>query len=616
VSASRAWRARLFLLGLCLLSTYESGARDVAPRAGSRAAAEQLRRASDHFRAGRYAEARELFDRVLAANAALPERGTIAFNAAVSSYALEAYADALARFDAVAASVPKLAGLASVNAGFAALKLGELDVAEARARAAAAGDASLEARRSQLLAELEQARQARSAAELTRSLDDGFAAISREQWQPARDQLTRALAIPSASPDDRADAHYGLGVVATALGDPRRAEQHFEQSLALRPGDARTTLALARAAEEGADRRRAEAAYESALGLALEPAQAEDAQRSLFRLYPLPATGAAALLSLGVGADGNAAQSGSSDVLGGGGEARTSAFVSGLVELSLALRASRRSAIGLRYAGDLLALTDPSVRDLSLQSHELLARYHWAPVPGARLRLDAGAAYLLSGLDPIRSFEWDGVLALSLELDTSAHSRARLQLGERLVRATELSYLDGHRLQALASELWSLGSWELSVQAGLRYHGAGVQEIELAGDAFAACSPNCDRGRYQNPLSYWSPAAGVGASWQATEALRFSTQARLEYRGYLEQSSLPGARASRKTRQDTRLRGQLGAELELDAAGRFRLTLDQTLLVSRSNVAYAADDPAHQYDYGDRNFVQPTTELGVSASLP
>jgi hypothetical protein len=287
-----------------------------------------------------------------------------------------------------------------------------------------------------------------------------------------------------------------------------------------------------------------------------------------------------------------------------------------LLDLGWMFRASRRSALGLNYSGDLLALLATGVSDLSLQSHELVARAQWAPNPGIRLRLDAGAAYVLTGLQPMLAFEWDGVLALAADLATGQRSRARLQLGERLVRASEFSYLDGHRLQLLASELWSLGAWELSLQSSLRYNAAGTQQVELLPNEYAACSPNCDRRGYRNPQSYWSPGVGAGAAWQATSALRFSALGRVEYRDYVDASGIPGVRASQKNRQDWRWRGQLGGELSLDARHQLNLTLQQTLLVSLSNVAYDAGDAVHQYDYGDRNFVQPTTELGISASLP
>jgi tetratricopeptide (TPR) repeat protein len=590
-----------------------------APRAAhSEDAGARLQRATEQFRAGEYAAARDLFDAVLASDPELADRATIAFNAAVSSYALEDYADALQRFERLSREAPEIAALARLNAGSAALRTGDLKLAETYAAPLAASTPELEQRRQKLLLELAQARQAHAEQALAERLDSGFAAASRQEWAPARDAFTQALAL--ARPEDTnalADAHYGLGLVAAELGESRQAQDHFEQSLAQRPGDPRTLLALARSSEDAADPARAERAYETALALPLEQDQIADTQRSLLQLYPLPRTGSSALVSLGVGADGNATQSGSGDVIANSaGQTRASAYVSGLLDLGVVLRASRRSAIGLNYSGDVLALLNPSVDDLSLQVHELVARLQWAPSTSARLRLDAGAAYVSTGLAPMLSFEWDGVLTLSADFDTGSHSRARLQAGERLVRATELSYLDGHRMQLLGTETWFLGSWELSLLSSLRYNAAGSQPIDLAADAFAACNPNCDRAPYHNPLSYWSAGAGLGAAWQASGALRFSAAARGDYRGYLDAAALPGVRASRKTREDWRFRGQLGAELSLDQASRFRLTLDQTLLVSLSNVAFDAADPAHQYDYGDRNFLQPTTELGVAASWP
>ena len=579
--------------------------------------AQRLSEATEHFRARRYAQARALFDQVLAQDPKLPDRATIAFNAAVSSYALEEYADALARFAAVLRSFPDIAELARVNAGFAALRLGDLNAAQAYAEPEP-GQADVEQRRQQLLQELSREREARRQREVGQLIDGGFEAVAGQRWPVARERFQKAIALaPGDAQTDLADAHYGLALVASAEGDWPRAELHFEQSLAQRPGDARTLLALGRAAEEASDASRAEAAYDTALKLPLPAAQVEDTERSLRRLYPLPATGATAYAAFAAGVDGNATQSGSADVVAtSAAQSRASAYLSGLLDLGWMFRASRRTALGLSYSGDLLALLASGVSELSLQSHELVGRAQWAPNPGIRLRLDAGVAYLLTGLDPMLAFEWDGVLALAADLATGQRSRARLQLGERLVRASELSYLDGHRLQLLASELWSLGAWELSVQALLRYNAAGTQELELLSNQYAACSPNCDRRGYHNPQSYWSPGAGLGAAWQATSALRFSALGRVEYRDYLEASGIPGVRGSQKNRQDWRWRGQLGGELGLDARHQLNLTLQQTLLVSLSNVDYDARDATHQYDYGDRNFLQPTTELGISASFP
>ncbi len=596
----------------------ERALRAAGPAPHAPASAQRLSLAAEHFGAGRYAAARQLFDELLAGDAGLGERDTIAFNAAVASYALAEYADALRRFRDVERAHPRLAALARINAGFAALRSGDLALAERQARALEPLAQELEVRRQKLLAELEQTRELARGEARQQELEVGFTELAEQRWQSAREHFARALSgAPGSDRETLADAHYGLGLAAAQLGETQAAQRHFEQSLRLRPHDGRSLLGLAQLAEDGADPLRAERAYESALEQPLDESEQRDAQRGLLRLYPLPRSGPTAYLALGAGIDGNATQSGSGDLLATGApERQSSPYASGLVELGMALRASRRSALGLSYTGDVLALLHAGVDDSSLQAHELVARWQWAPTPALRWRLDAGVAHVLAGLSPVRSFEWDGVLALTMDLQTGARSRARVQLGDRLVQATELSYLDGHRLHLLATEIWSLGGWELSLQGALRYVSAGTERVALAADALESCSPSCERRSYHNPYSYWSPALGAGLGWQAIERLRFASQLRAEYRGYLEQSSITGIPDSHDLRRDLRLRGQLGAELSLDEAGRFRVTLDQTLLASISSVAWDPAHPSHQYDYGDRNFLQPTTELGVSASFP
>lgn len=599
-------------------SALVSGRAEAAPRRARAAEiAARLGAATEHFRAKRYSEAREVFDAVLASAGDQPALATVAFNAAVCSYALGDYADARRRFDSLAQKAPEVAQLSRVNAGLAALELGDVTGARAYAALASGGDADVERRREELLAKIEASERERAERQRAADIDAGFDAITARDWTRAKATLTRAVASGQhTDPEALADAHYGLGVVHVETGDPEAARAHFERSLEYRPADARALFALGRAAEASADRRGAEAAYESALRLALPRDKAEDAERSLSRLYPLPKSGATSLASIGVGYDDNAAQSGSTDITGGGnGDALGSAYVSGMVDLGLTLRASRRHAVGLAYTGDILALLEPSVQELGLQSHELLARWQWAPTPTARLGVDAGAAYVLTGLDPARSFEWDGVATLRLDLDTGRRSRLRVSLAERIVRATELDYLSGHRTDFGALQRWQLGAWELSLLGGFRYNSAGTQRIELAPDTYEACSPSCDRAPYHNPLSYVAPNGGAGLAWSATRALLFSTLARAEYRSYIGESFVPTVQESRKVRRDVRVRGRVGGELALDDSGMLRLALDHSLLVSRSNVAFDAADPAHLYDFGDRNFIQQTTELGLTASF-
>lgn len=588
------------------------------PEQVSSAHAARLKAATDHFRSGGYEAALAQFDTLLAELPASPERATIAFNAAVCSYALERYADARSRFDAVARGAPEFAKLARVNAGFAALRAGDIAAAEEYAEAAAEPpSADIERRRQQLLQEIDAARRAVSTRELDTLVDLGFEELTRKQWALARANLQRALSL--AGPEDTdslADAHYGLGLVALELSELEAAERHLERSVEHRPEDARAWMALGRVAEQRENLRRAEAAYEAVIGSPGTEATLQGAERSLLRLYRLPLTGPSGFAALTVGHDNNAAQSGSNDLVGAaGGEPEASAFVSGMLGLGMTLRATRRHALGVTYSGDMLALLNPSVEDLSLQAHELLLGWQWAPSVGVRLRLDAGAAHALTGLESLRPFAWDAVMSVRADIDTSRRSRARLQVAERLTRASELSYVDGHRTDLLAAHSWSLGRWELGVQGSLRYNVAGTQMIQLEADAHAECAPGCEQQPYANPLSYWSPGGGALFAWNPVDALRLSSVARGEYRGYSEQSGIAGIPASQKARRDFRWYGRLGADLSLDEAGTWRLTLDHTVLASLSNMAFDPTDERHRFDYGDRRFVQQTTEIGVAASF-
>jgi tetratricopeptide (TPR) repeat protein len=589
----------------------------------ARAAPEQrskptlLDRAFDDFRAGRYAAALASFDAELGKAPTRGAHAKIAYNAAVCSYALGQYADALRRFEAVSDLAPELRALARVNAGFAALHLGDLERAARLAEPSTDLDADTERKRKELSTEIETARASIRAKQRDAAIETGFGALARQNWSLADGELTRALALTTVhDAENLADIHYGLGLAALEQQNGAAAAEHFRASLAERPRDPRALLALGRAAEANADPNGAELAYTSGSRLPVPPEAAEPFHESLSRLYRLPSTGPIVGASVAMGHDDNATQSGSTDVIGGSSATKTaSAYVSSAVDLGLTLRASSQHAVGIHYSGELLAFLDPVVEPLSLQVHEVAGRWQWAPRVGLRLALDAGVAHVLTGLEPITSLQSEGVMGLRLDLDTSRRSRLRLRLGERLVPASELAYLEGHRLDASATQTWWLGAWELSALASFQYHAAGTQELELAPDAFAACGPDCGDQRYQNPLGYASPGLGASVAWQTFRRLRVSLLGRADYRHYVDEAGIAGIVVSQKHREDWRLRARAGAECTLDDAGTIRITLDQSALASLSNVAFDPGDIEHQYDYGDRNFVQLTTELGVAAAF-
>lgn len=618
----RRWRSCLAVTVLWLAVTPEAAWASREP-AVKKSYSARLSLATEHFSAQRYGRARELFDALWTEASAVPERWTIAFNAAVCSFALQDYADARRRFEAIARAGSDLAPLARINAGFSALRRGELDAAETLSKASPADGSDVERRRLALALEVRAARRALHERSLAAGLDAGFAALRRHDWHPARAELTRVVSAAGEGDDSKlADAHYGLGLVEMGLGAPERAQRQFAKSLSHRPGDARALLALASASEHAREPEAAEAAYMSALSRPLSGEDVASARRGLERLYALPSSGPSGYVSLGLGYDDNATQSGSRDAFGALGELATessgpaaSPFMSALVALDWTRRATHKSTWSVHYAGDWLALTDSRLQDFGLQTHNLSARWQWAPTLGTRVRLEAGGAHVLTGSTSLEAFEWDALIAARAEVDTGARSRARFQISERILRAPDFDYLDGHRLDAAVSQLWRVSAWELSVSGSVRYYAAGVERFELSADSFPGCAPSCDALSYRNAVSYWAPGLGLNLGWMASAALRLSALGRAEQRRYLDASGIPDIAGGLEQRRDVRWRAHLGAELALDEAERFRLTLDQTLLISASSVQFDPSDAADRYDLGDRNFVQNTTEVGVSASF-
>jgi len=318
-------------------------------------------------------------------------------------------------------------------------------------------------------------------------------------------------------------------------------------------------------------------------------------RRTLQDVAPLPLAGPTARVSLGVGRDGRSA-----------GAAQTSAVApeSSLVDVDVVVRTSRRSSLGVSYSGDLLESIEPELESYGVRSHQVTSRLELVPSASWRVRLAAGSTRALSGVDANPSLQSDRLLALRADVATGLRSWARLELSEQSLGATGASYLDGRRLDLVAAHGWRWSELSLSLWSSLRSRDAGVQQLRVGPDAYAECTPRCDRRAYLAPQSYWSPGAGAGLDWQLARPLSLSTQGRAEYRSYLGESGIPNVVTSQTTREDWRLRARARAELRLDHGGRFRLSLAQSMLVSLSNVPVA------------ETLAEPNTELGISAQLP
>lgn len=606
---------RLSPLLLCALSLDVAAEEEIsgpAPTESVLDGSALAERALEHFRAGRHAAAVDDYDDA-AELLAGEDWANARFNAAVAVFALGRYANAEERFLALAASAgAPLDSLCRVHAGFAALRQGALERAKGHTSdLPAASDPEVRRRRielGQLIAELEADRERRA---FLRDFEAGLDALERGFAGRARKSLLQALGRQRlASPEERVELHYALSVLSHEGGDLSSARSHLENALTLSPQDPELHLALAELLRDLRDPSGAERHFEFAL--AGSPRTRERAEEGLSALSPLPSPGTHGWMGAGAGYDQNALQSGTADTLGlsGAGLDQGSAFMSLGVEVEHQRRAGRRTTFGGYYGGDALLLLAPNARDLSLQAHELGWRSHHALGFDASLRLSLAGALLLSGLDTISPLTAELSHGARLELRRSFGGTTRLDYELRPMRGlSDREYLSGLRAEVGTAQRWTPQSWRLQIGARLRYNGIGTQSWSVDPALFPDCT-RCDVLRHQVPLGFWAPQVSVEVGRDLLAGWHVALSGRFEHRRYLEASFITGVPGSEKVRLDDRWRAAVGTSY--DMSSNVRLSIDSSLLISRSNMAFDPSDPEHRFDYDDRNFVQHVVELGAS----
>ena len=455
-----------------------------------------------------------------------------------------------------------------------------------------------------------------------------------ERYDEALAAFDHALAVSKEGPD-AASVAFNAAACSFALGRFDEAERRF-LAVAERPEG--TPLATLNAGFAALYAGRPDAAQEH---LARVPRSAEfTARRVELELgiararrertlatppkppprYPLPPAGVSLYASVSGGYDDNALQSGKASASEGTESPLApetgSAFLAVLGELSHTSRFGSRAALTPYYSGDFLGLSESSVRDLSLQGHELGVRGTYAPSTTSAVRLTAAGSYLLSGLDTLEPFAWELALGARLELRHGEHFRTRLDLWARpSFGLSGNDALDGGRYDTSVAERYRSERFDVTADARFRYLRAGTQHLPLDSSAVAVCEPDCTE--YAIPGSYVAPSLGLEAGVEVLENVRLSAAARGELRRYLEPARIRDFSATERLRRDARLRLRGGADLELDDDGTYRVTADYTFTTNRSNIAYDADsdDPEHAYDYDDRNFDQSVIEVGAAVSF-
>jgi tetratricopeptide (TPR) repeat protein len=602
-----------------------SSASQAAPNEGPVGAGEfnaMVTRALDRFGARDFAAAAEQFDLAIAAAPAGADLGTLHFNAAASLYELGRFADAEQRFVKTAAIAPQLASLSLLNAGMAALSDGRVEVAIKYAADAPRGDEEAEARRSELKALIARAEATREQQAFYRAMKQGIDAYADGDVEHARKWLERSVALQASAPaSDRAIVLLTLADIAIEQHDLATARRCIDNAIREDPTNAEAYVARAELSWTEANGSAAEADAQRSLALAQTGATAQRARRVLDRLDVLPPSGLSFVGTLGGGYDSNAAQSGAVELSGIAetGAAQASPLLSAGLQLDFTARPSRRTAIVPYYVGDFFTPTVATLQPLALQAHELGGQLHWRMTPELRLRLTAGSSLVLSGLKPVQPFTWEGVFGARADLATGEHATTGVDLTFRPARGLgDSAYLSGAGLDATLDERVTLGRLRLSLAAGYRYLQRGTQIIPIDdGSSFAECRGRapCNNLAYALPLSYQGPSGRLAATFDLLDQLSLGASAKVEYRRYLEPSFVRSLPASRKTREDVRYRLRAYGELALDSEEHVSLLLSYEALISRSNIAFDANDPEHRFDYGDRNFVEHLIELGLELRL-
>ena len=529
------------------------------------------------FRSERYEEALALFERA-ATGAPVPAPGPLAFNRGSALFALERWGEAEEAFAEAARADPKLAGLADVNAGLAAL--GAHDPARARVH-------------------LEAAARAPTAGALTAELDGLRAQID---GAAAPEATVEAAAPPASPPPDPADVAYARG--RALYGDHRydEAAGAFDEAVRHQPDDAE--LRFARALNDYRRDRRAEAreGFAAALSLGLDPESARDARDYLDRLsggLRAQGPGLALRAAVGGGYDTNVAQLAASrtEVIAAETPEQTSdLFLDANLDLGFGLRLSDVLFVQPGYTFDQAGYQREEFDPYAFQVHGLALRAEVSASSGVRLGLLGGLDYQFTGLRQFRAFQRVATVEPQLAFDEGAHltTLLRLRWQDKSPYQEADAYYQGRRLDLRVAQRLRLASLRLDLSYRHRREKIGTRTQDLGTLRFNRRGLAVE-GTYLAPYAHVSNALGLAGSLELPAGFNLSIEGGFEGLRYSHDSvwyaTGPLGRTrelGRKRRKDDRVTAS--AELTFAPTDWLEVGLRYDLIVNRSNIHFAFDD--------------------------
>lgn len=587
------------------------------------------------FASGKFTRALQGFNRVLSVTSDPEQRASLHFNAAACLLKLRRPDEAERRFLLVVEESAQDAALGRIQAGFAALAAQAISRAEVHFKGVVAANADERKLAQQLQLAIAEQRLEVESRERLKLLAQGYEQLGQEKLALAKLSFLSVLKLRPLT-SERADALYGLALVAHRSGETSEALILVDNSLALdsqryAPHWLRGVISL----DQG-KRQAAEQAWR--LALALNPPASSQAllRTSLAQLDSRSPAGFSGGAHVAAGYDSNAAQSGSAVRVGLAATddpvsvSTGSPIAEGQYYLSAEQHWGRRGSFRQQLSIANLAMSRSNVRDFSLSQAHLLLQAGYYPLPWVHTWLSLAGAHLRIGLAADTPFVSLVQMTVGTRLEASEKFQTRVSASYEVVRGLQQSAaLTGYRLRGAISESYTGSRLTLELGAEVLLNSARRESLVADLALVPRCQNSrivvqaiCDTLRFDVPLSYRALSVHADTSYSLLPSILAVGNLGYQYRAYSEDAQLLAGDAgvvipnSETRRKDHRMDVGLGLNWLPQFLSPWSLTLSYRAKIVVSNLRPDLDDSEHRYDYEDRNYTQHRALLGVRLRLP
>ena len=573
------------------------------------------------FRAHQPAAAIAPFARAVALE---PASATLRFNLGSALYQAGHPADGEARYLEAAARDAKLAPLALLDAGLAALDAGNperaiahLTAAEKAARTAGQGPVADEAHAT--LASFTHRSAHAAAPELQRLTHEGTEALRAHHYGDAAAHYRRALdvaAAEGATAADRAELEYDLGNALWRANDLVAAARALTSAVEVAPREAEFEYLLGLVHFDAGADRDARSALERAVALGLpagEARRAADILRAIAETRRGETSRVFVEVRVAGGLDTNVPQSGTVVTASHPAvESSTAPFLEGDFDFLWRPAGTARNGFTVEYRFGQLAYLSNDLDLYSLQEHELTLAGAWTPTPRLTLELGGEPYVLFSGVETFTPFQTGVSLGPRVMVREPRGFETRLRAQHVFKRSLDATYdyLGGNRDEADVSELWRDPKDRVSVAYLFAREDIGVQKVALGLlDLPLATAGSFDPNAvYFIPYSYFSHEVSLGATRDLPRDFYGTATLRYEHRDYDSSAHIAapnGTPSYYRVRRDNRF--AVDVALRHPIALGFDIELAYTFMVNRSTIDNTR--AATPLDYDDKSYTKHVIQL-------